>query len=387
MTSNPLSFIIRCGFIAALPMLLLSACQSHPAGKSSCKMCGKMGSDTTTACPIFSPLAALPLKHSGRAMHEGSWDRTGGNRDFLTVAPGQTVTLLDYQGAGIIHRFWMTISPGNVQSLRQTILRIYWDNEKEPSVECPLGDFFGVGFGQEKDYVSLPLDETSGGFNCYWPMPFHKHARWTLENRSDKPIHAFYYNVDFTAYDSLPNDIQKFHACWRRENPTSPQHNYTILEAEGDGTYVGTALFMQGLNMGQNKLAFLEGDEMIYIDQPNPNPPTPKDWKHPEPVPQINGTGTEDYFCGGWYFRSGPYSAPYSGCVIKDDKNSRVSAYRWNIEDAIPFHKNIRVTIEHGSGDDTEADYSSVAYFYQSGPHEPYPPSPTNAADLLPSTP
>jgi hypothetical protein len=218
-------------------------------------------------------------------------------------------------------------------------------------------------------------------------MPFHKHARWTLENRSDAPIKSFYYNIDYIAHDTVPDDMKEFHACWRRENPTDPQHNYTILDAEGDGTYVGTALFMQGLNMGKNKLAFLEGDEMIYIDQPNPNPATPPDWKHPEPVPQINGTGTEDYFSSGWYFNKGPYSAPYHGCVIKNDTNSQVSAYRWHIEDAIPFHKNIRVTIEHGTGDKSEADYSSVAYFYQSGPHKPYPPLPTNADDLLPGTP
>jgi len=190
----------------------------------------------------------------------------------------------------------MTISPGNIRTLRQAILNMYWDNETDASVVCPLGDFFGVGFGERKDYVSLPLSETSGGFNCYWPMPFHRHVRWTLENRSDETIRSFYYNVDFTAYDSLPADLEEFHACWRRENPTNPHRNYTILEARGDGICVGTALFMQGLNMGKNKLAFLEGDEMSYLDQPNPNPPTPPHWQYPEPVPQINGTGTEDYF-------------------------------------------------------------------------------------------
>jgi hypothetical protein len=371
--------------MAAVLMFLLSACHSNSTGKAPCA--AKMGM-SPPVYPVFSPLAALPLTHPGRAMHDGSWDRTGGNEDYLKIAPGQTVTLLDHEGAGIIHRFWMTISPTDTHVLRQAILRMYWDGEKEPSVECPIGDFFGVGFGEHKDYISLPLNETSGGCNCYWPMPFHKHARWTLENRSDKQIDSFYYNIDSTAYDSLPDDMKEFHACWRRENPTDPHHNYTILDTEGDGTYVGTALFMQGKNPdAKNKLAFLEGDEMIYIDRLDSNPATPVNWKHPEPVPQIAGTGTEDYFCGGWYFSSGPYSAPYAGCVIKDEANSRISAYRWNIEDAIPFHENIRVTIEHGSGDDTVADYSSVAYFYQSGPHKPYPPLPENPVDLLPGAP
>ena len=181
--------------------------------------------------------------------------------------------------------------------------------------------------------------------------------------------------------------MMEFHACWRRENPTDPNHNYTILEAQGDGVYNGVVLYMQGLNMGKNKLAFLEGDEMIYVDQPNPNPPTPPHWRHPEPVPQINGTGTEDFFCSGWYFNTGPYSAPSHGCILKDDKGSRVSAYRWQIEDAVPFHKNIRVTIEHGDRDSVTADYTSVAFFYQNGPHESYPPLPANAEDLLPTSP
>ena len=377
--------------MAVARMFLLSACQSSSTGPA--RGAARMAT-AAPACPVFSPLAALPLPHPGEARHEGSWDRTGGYRDSIPIAPGQTVTLLDYEGAGVIHRFWMTMSPFNVdpryheqnpEQMRQTILRMYWDNEKEPSVECPIGDFFGVGFGQCQDYVSLPMNETGGGANCYWPMPFQQHARWTLENRSAKAVRSFYYNIDYTACESLPAEMKEFHACWRRENPTDPQHNYTILDAEGDGTYVGTALFMQGKNPeAKNKLGFMEGDEMIYIDQPNPEPATPAKWKHHEPVPQINGTGTEDYFCGGWYFTSGPYSAPYAGCVIKDEAAARISAYRWNIEDAIPFHKNIRVTIEHGTGDNTVADYSSVAYFYQSGPHKPYPPLPENPADLLP---
>jgi Protein of unknown function (DUF2961) len=359
--------------VAGAAMLLFTACSSH---------CPMMG---TASYPAFSTLGSLPEPHPGTAMHEGSWDRTGGNRDCLTVQPGQTVTLLDQDGAGIVHRFWMTIGPRNVNTLRQAILRMYWDNETNPSVECPLGDFFGLPFGKTADYISAPLEVTSGGCNCYWPMPFHKHARWTLENRSGEQIHSFYYNIDYTAYASLPKDMMEFHACWRRENPTSPDHNYTILEAQGDGVYSGVMLYMQGLNMGKNKLAFLEGDEMMYIDQPNPCPPTPANWHHPEAVPQINGTGTEDFFSSGWYFDTGPYSAPYHGCILKDDKNSRVAAYRWEIEEAVPFHKNIRVTIEHGDRDKVEADYTSVAFFYQNGPHEAYPPLPANAEDLLPS--
>jgi len=314
--------------------------------------------------PFSSPLSSLAEPRQGRAMHEGSWDRQGRNNDSIPVRPGETVTILNYEGAGCVHRFWVTISPRtNVSILSQVILRMYWDGDAYPSVECPIGAFFGVGFGEQKDYTSLPLNENSGGYNCYWPMPFHKSARWTLTNGSDTPLESFYYNIDFIALDSLPAATRHFHAQFRRENPTTPGRNYMILETAGEGQYVGTALFMTGLTM-----SFLEGNEMVYIDG--------------DARPTLEGTGTEDYFCSGWYFDRGVYSAPYHGVIIKDEKRPRISAYRWHVEDAIPFSKSIRFTIEHGAEDTAPADYSSVAYYYLAGP-SPMPPA--LPADLLPS--
>ena len=311
-----------------------------------------------------SPLSNLAEPKPGRAMHEGSWDRKGHNNDSIPVKPGETVTILNHEGAGCIHRFWVTISPRtDVGILSQVVLRMYWDGDTYPSVECPIGAFFGVGFGEQKDYTSLPLNENSGGYNCYWPMPFHKSARWTLTNGSSKLLESFYYNIDFTALDSLPAATRHFHAQFRRENPTTPGRNYTILETAGEGTYVGTALFMTGLTM-----EFLEGNEMVYIDG--------------DTKPTLEGTGTEDYFSSGWYFDRGVYSAPYHGVIIKDEKRPRISAYRWHVEDAIPFSKSMHFTIEHGAENKVTADYSSVAYYYLAGP-SPLPfPLP---ADLLPS--
>lgn len=319
-----------------------------------------------------SPLAGLANPHAGTAKHEGSWDRTGGNGDCRFIKPGETLTIFDTTGPAVVHRFWVTIAPRtDTEILRQTIIRMYWDGETNPSVECPIGDFFGVGFGQQVDFQSMPLNETSGGYNCYWPMPFHKSAKWTIENRSKKNLDAFYYNIDYTALETMNPNMRNFHASWRRENPTTPGKNYTILEAEGDGHYVGTALFMQ--NRQGRGLGFLEGDEMVYIDG--------------ETTPSIIGTGTEDYFSSGWYYDRGTYSANYHGIPIKDTELGRVSTYRWHVEDAMPFHKSIRFTIEHGHANDHSADYSSVAYFYQSEPHKPYPPLPADAKDLLPWTP
>jgi hypothetical protein len=334
--------------------------------------CTSTGDSQSQSPPLASPLAGLAAPHPGTTKHEGSWDRKGGNGDARSVAPGETLTLLDYQGAGVVHRFWVTIAPrAQMEIHRQAILRMYWDGESIPSVECPIGDFFGVGFGQQKDYISLPLNETSGGYNCYWPMPFHRSARWTITNLSDRKIDAFYYNIDFTGYDKLPTDLRHFHAQWRRENPTSPGKNYTILDTTGAGQFVGAALFMQARK--PRGLGFLEGDEMIYVDG--------------DSKPAVVGTGTEDYFSSGWYFDRGTYSAPFHGVIIKDEAQSRISAYRWHIEDAMPFKKSIRVTIEHGTNNDHEADYSSVAYYYMSGVNPPNPPLPTDPKDLLPAAP
>jgi hypothetical protein len=301
-------------------------------------------------------------------MHAGSWDRNNRNGDSRPVNPGQTLTLLDYHGAGIIRRFWCTIAPrAEVHIHRQAILRMYWDDDQYPSVEVPIGDFFGVGFGQQVDFISLPLNETSGGYNCYWPMPFHKSARWTLTNLSPVRLDNFYFNIDFTAYDSMPEDQLHFHAQWHRENPTTPGQNYTILDTTGRGQFVGTALFMQGMN-GRN-LGFLEGNEMIYFNG--------------EATASLIGTGTEDYFSSGWYFDRGPYSAPYHGLVIKNEQRAQVSAYRWHIEDAMPYSQSIKVTIQHGDRNRVAADYSSVAYFYQAGAALPPPSLPQNPDDLL----
>ena len=157
------------------------------------------------------PLGDLAAPRHGRPRHDGTWDRGGGNVDFRGLQAGQSLTLFETRGAGIVRRFWMTFFPRAPALHRQLVLRMYWDGEATPSVEVPVGDFFGVGFGERRDYASLPLAETSGGYDCYWPMPFHRSARWTLANVSatDALVWA---NVDFTAYQRLPPELRHFHA-------------------------------------------------------------------------------------------------------------------------------------------------------------------------------
>ena len=314
---------------------------------------------------LADDLDALTRPHSGRIVHSSSYDRSGGNADLRPIEAGQTLPLLDYNGAGTIRRWWVTVAPFNNPELqRQLIIRCYWDNETTPSVEVPLGDFFGVGFGQYHQYISPPLNMTSGGYNCYWAMPFRRHARITVENRSKRRCDALYYNIDLETAKP-PTPLLYFHAQFRRVQPTLGQP-VTILKATGRGHYVGTVLSMQSLR-GRN-LGFLEGDERVFVDG--------------ETQPSIIGTGTEDYFSSGWYFNSGTYAAPYHGLTIKDDERARISAYRWHIPDPIPFEKSLNFTIEHGARNDApRTDYCSVAFWYQTHPRAPFPPLPT---DLLP---
>ncbi|MES2460748.1 MAG: glycoside hydrolase family 172 protein, partial [Armatimonadota bacterium] len=315
-------------------------------------------------------LGSLMTPRGGKLEHFASTDAKGGTGDFRPVAPGETFTLVDYKGGpGIVRRWWITIAPrNNVAIQRQAIIRCYWDGETMPSVECPVSDFFGMGFGEWRDFQSLPLNMTSGGYNCYWPMPFHKSARITIENRSKVRIDSFYYNLEVETHKQLPKDSLYFHAQFRRSRPTEQGKPYILLETTGKGQYVGTLLSMQP--MRGRGLGYLEGDEQVTVDG--------------EASPSILGTGTEDYFSSGWYYDTGVYSAPYHGVTIKDVEKGRISTYRWHIEDVIPFEKSLRFAIEHGPVNDIPGDYSSVAFYYQTHPHPPFPPLPV---DLLPFEP
>ena len=320
-----------------------------------------------------SSLDALMRPRDGRIVHYSSFDSAQRNDDFRRIAPGETLTLLDHRGAGVVRRWWLTIAPRNdVELQRQLVVRAYWDDEAEPSVEVPLNDFFGVGFGEWRDFVSVPLNMTSGGYNSYWPMPFAWRARITVENRSAKIVDRFYYNVDIegaapgTAGAPAP---LYFHAQFRRAT-TVRDSAVTILDARGRGHYVGTLLAMQPRH--GRSLWYLEGNERVFVDDD-------------ARTPRVLGTGTEDYFSSGWYFDTGPYSAPWHGAPIKDTASGRISAYRWHVEDPIPFTRRLLFTIEHGGTNDAPGtDYSSVAYWYQTHPHAPFPALPS---DLLPVAP
>ena len=191
------------------------------------------------------PLGDLYLAKDGKLVQYSSTDPSGGNSDRRPIAPGESLTLVDHSGAGVIRRWWITIAPRNSVEIHRTlIVRCYWDGEKQPSVEVPVADFFGMGFGEWKDYISLPLNMASGGYNSYWPMPFRKSARIEVVNTGTVPIESFYYNIGIRTYETLSEDALYFHAQFRKTKTRTGQP-VTILETTGRGHYVGTLLSMQ----------------------------------------------------------------------------------------------------------------------------------------------
>ena len=280
---------------------------------------------------------------------------------FLRINPGETFTMAEIDGPGAIQHIWMTPT-GN---WRFSILRIYWDDEKEPSVECPVGDFFGMGWNVYAPLNSLAVCVNPGSaFNCYWVMPFRKKCRITMENINESEAMTLYYQVDYTL-TAVPEDAGYFHAQFNRENPDETS-NYTIVDGiRGKGQYVGVYLAWGVHNNGW----WGEGEIKFYIDG---------DTK----FPTICGTGTEDYFCGSYNFdRNGQYTefcTPYSGLhqVIRPDgtyhSQQRFGLYRWHIMDPVRFDKDLKITIQDlgwrqgGRYLPQHSDISSVCFWYQS---------------------
>ncbi len=289
---------------------------------------------------------------------------------FFVIQPGQTLTLASIQGAGAIQHIWMTPTG----DWRQSILRMYWDDEATPSVEVPVGDFFAQGWGRYAPIVSTPVAVNPGSaFNCYWLMPFRKAAKVTLQNLDTDPM-TIYYEMDFTR-TTVPADAAYFHAQFRRVNPVAYKQVYTILDGvKGSGQYVGTYLAYGSHTNGW----WGEGEVKFYIDGD-------------KKFPTINGTGTEDYFGGSYNFENQrthqyeTYTTPFTGLaqVIRPDglydSQQRFGMYRWHIPDPVRFQDDLKVTIQDlgwqsgGRYLPLQDDIASTAFWYQTEPHAPFP--------------
>lgn len=375
----------------------------------------------------LSPLRGLPKLRKVKSRRFSSYDRAGGNDDRLHIAPGETVTIAETDGPGIVTHIWAAISCDSQYFWRRIVLRGYWDGETEPSIEAPIGDFFGMGHAQTRNFVSLPLQmspQDGRALNCYFPMPFDSHMKFTITSEVEDEI-RFYYYVDLELHDTLEEDMGRFHAQFRLDRPkgldetglsntealfgginTDGSNNYVILDAEGRGHYVGCTFNVHSLRRSPEWDWYGEGDDMIFVDG-EPGISVPDTARNPvintEPKypvippraesapgandawpPTLHGTGTEDYFNTSWC-PDQEYSAPYHGIIAGGGFNwsDPVSLYRFHIEDPVVFQERIRVTIEHGHANRRGDSISSVAYWYQAEPHKPFGAFPS-VKDRLP---
>ena len=361
---------------------------------------------------MYGGLSGLVYRRNARRRRVSSWDRTGKNRDSISIGAGETKVIADIKGPGSVKHIWITIASEELYYPRRILLRAYWDGETAPSIESPIGDFFGVGHGVVNHYVSLPLNmitkpgrpQRFAAMNCFFPMPYSKGARFEIVNDGEEDVQAFYFYIDYEEYPdvSMVPDL-RFHAVWHRELFTESEcppekagetpnltgeGNYVILDAEGVGHYVGCNLSIDHVDPIPDFPWFGEGDDMIFIDG--------EKWP-----PSLHGTGTEDYFCAAWGYPSLKYDGPYHGIslaepvvpsrdwgvparsepwaeptALEDDLSysGKWTTYRFHIEDPVYFSKSVRVTIEHGSANCHSDDYSSVAYWYQTEPHKVFAP-------------
>ena len=297
------------------------------------------------------------------------------NSDNKWVKPGETYTMAQLAGPGIIHHIWLTFAEAKPNWLSkigaaapdEVVLRMYWDDAERPAVEAPLGDFFAAGFGHRAEINSTPVIVQGGdSYNCFWPMPFHKSARITVTNESDKPLAALYYQIDYTREKQLDPGAAFFCAQYRQEFPTQRGHDYLIADIQGAGHYVGTVMSVRS----RSPQWFGEGDDKFYVDG--------------DEQPTMWGTGTEDYFLNAWGMEKGTYSCfgvtQLSGEWLGDLGNWG-TMYRWHLADPVRFTRSLRFEIEHKgwmSADETttgkvnghverDDDFATVAFWYQQG--------------------
>lgn len=313
----------------------------------------------------------LTRAQTGRSMR-ASTGKFAENGDAIRLEKGESRTVAVLAGPGKIAHIWFIANSMDIRYPRAVVLRIYWDGATVPSVETPVGDFFGAGNGMRADIDSLPVKASSygRGYNCYWQMPFRKEARIVVANESDKEPASVFYQIDWVKWDRAPEDLMYFHARYHQEYPPEMGRPYTVFEGKGRGHYVGTVL------SSQNAIGhwYGEGDDFFYIDG--------------EKVPSLLGTGTEDYFNDAWNMRV--HSTLFTGCTIFEPRgiDARITAYRWHIADPVLFESSLRFEIErrgfamNSAGKVLDSfkprpDYwSSVAYWYQDRVAEPWCPFP-----------
>jgi len=371
-TLNVLLFVMSAGILLLSSWILVG--QKNVQKAPPFHTGGKLFPEPVPAPPPAGVLAAdNPMMQLARPKNfstarVSSFARNGLNLDTVPIpVGGEEVTIADIKGPGAITHIWTTYKGGG----RDLIIRFYWDGSERPSVEAPIGDFFGVAMGHVAPISSLPIQCTSQGRsrNCWWYMPFNKHARVTLSNLrpadyfdgTDVPIrhrNRIYYYIDYQSYSQPIKDIRYFHARFKETDPAQRGRPVNLVEVEGEGHYVGVVLGHRTRTPGW----FGEGDDIITVDG------------------QLSfvGTGTEDYFCDAWGFRA--FNQPYFGCSVYEGRKigDSLSIYRFHVVDPIPFRKHFKFEIEHWPWisewpNTGRGYYSSLGFWYQKGLHKPWP--------------
>jgi hypothetical protein len=323
--------------------------------------------------------ADLAAKKNFVAGRASSTDPKGRNGDSRRIDPGETLTLLDVKGAGAITHIWFTIASPSADHLRELVLRMTWDDATRPAVECPVGDFFAEGHGKYVEFASAPIAiGAHNALNCYWPMPFKKHAVLAVVNEGTQRVNNFYFNIDYRLDDEADRDVRYFHTQYRTYFPAPTGKPLTICESKGAGHFVGTFISVMANSDGW----WGEGNDYWYVDG--------------SPKPVISGTGSEDYFCGAWDFGRAFWN-PYFGVPYYDNSGKGGekrgilnTCYRWHILDPVPFKESLLFTLEHGrSGYDEDRKpftnhYTTVGFYYLSSPEGEGPAIP-KYADRVPA--
>jgi hypothetical protein len=357
---------LRRGFLAGVAGLAAAAPLRAQSGSSA----------------IHLPEYALAQDY--RSLKQSSYDRTGGNSDSWSIEPGAAREIFATEGPGVVTHIWCTISAQSANHLKEIVMRIYWDGNAKPSVETPVGDFFGLNLGQYSLYQSAFLNCSSvKALNCYFAMPFRKSARITVTNESKDRVGSYYSNIDYQLVPALPERSLYFHAQYRQAVPNiavdapggknlEGRDNYVYVETRGRGHLMGVTL-----GVLQNSDRWMgEGDDMIFVDD--------------ESKPIINGTGTEDYFCGAWDFggrdNAAPFAHLYNGAHLiaaPERAGGRYCLYRWHADNPVTFTKYLKHTMEHGHANGRADCFYSVGYWYQAEPYTEFPALPA-AADRIP---
>jgi Protein of unknown function (DUF2961) len=340
--------------------------------------------------PNSDELFASARLRDYKTRRSSSWDRTGGNGDAVAVDPGKTATLLDIPGAGVVTHLWFTINSPDPMHLKNLVLRAWWDSEPSPSIESPIGDFFGLGLGEYYTWQSsLVAVAPMKALNAYFKMPFASAARLTVTNEGTIRCDNLYFAVDYVTLAKLPENLGRLHAQYHQAAPCkgwtdnwtneyapdingkknlNGEGNYVFLEATGRGHFLGVT---HAVLQNQDQW-FGEGDDMIFIDG--------------DTTPTINGTGTEDYYNGAWDFGGNAFANLHQGApyIVDPERiGGRYCLFRWHTESPITFEKSIRVTIEHGHANHRADNFYSTAFWYQTEPHAAFPALP-KPADRVP---